>query len=133
MPGPQQTRTPGNAILPLAGTDLGDALDDLAHIHPGLDLIRDGIRLLALDQHDLNTTQVLVTELAGSPDATDAIGAIGMLVQRLTSADTNPALRPLPLQQQKTAALHGERAAHNLTDPDLRNSASKANAALDQH
>ncbi|CAL9667449.1 hypothetical protein SUDANB145_07234 (plasmid) [Streptomyces sp. enrichment culture] len=125
--------TAGNAVPSLDGTDLGDALDDLTGIHAGLDLIRDGIRLLALDRHDLNTTQVLVAALAGSPDATDVIGAVGMLVARLTSPDSNPCLRTLPLDQQKETALHGEHAAFDLTNPDLRNSASNANAAIDGH
>ncbi|RSN50504.1 hypothetical protein DMH12_24790 [Streptomyces sp. WAC 04229] len=124
--------TPANAVPPVDGTELGDCLEDLADIHPGIDLIRDGLRLLAHDRLDLNQTQVLLATLAGSPDSTDLLGAIGHLIARLSNPDTNPALRQLPLDQQKTAAHQGWLTTHNLTDPDLRNSAANANAALDQ-
>lgn len=123
--------TDGNAVPNIDGTDLGDTLADLDGIHEGLDLIRDGIRLLAHDRLDLNTTQVLLAALAGSPDSTDLLGAIGQLVARLASADTNPALRTLPLDQQKQAAHQGWLTSHSLDDPDLRTSTATANAALD--
>jgi len=123
--------TGDNAVPPITGTDLGDVLDDLEGIHAGIDLIRDGLRLLALDRHDLNDTQVLLATLAGSPDGTDVLGAVGQLVARLANPDSNPALRTLPLDAQKTARRHGELTAYHLGDPDLRDSASNANAALD--
>ena len=132
MNGPHHLHTEGNAIPSVDGTSLGDTLDDLAHIHPGIDLIRDGLRLLAHDRHTLPTTQLLIAALAGSPDSTDVLAAIGQLVERLTNPDLNPTLRTLPLDQQKTATHHGWLTAHNLTDPDLRNSAANATAALDQ-
>ena len=123
--------TEGNAVPNVDGTDLGDTLADLEGVHAGIDLIRDGLRLLAHDRHTTSTTQVLLAMLAGSPDGTDVLGAIGQLVERLTNADTNPAIRNLPLDQQKTAAHQGWLTAHNLADPDLRASASNACAALD--
>lgn len=123
--------TSGNQVPSVDGTDLGDVLDDLAGIHPGLDLIRDGIRLIAHDRHDINTTQVLIAALAGSADGTDILAAGGHLVARLTNPDTNPALRTLPLDVQKDAAHQGWLTAHHLTDPDLRNSAATANHTLD--
>ncbi|MFG2970816.1 hypothetical protein ACGFZS_46860 [Streptomyces sp. NPDC048288] len=116
--------TSGNAVPSVDGTDL-------AGIHPGVDLIRDGIRLIAHDRLDRNTTQVLIAALAGSGDGTDVLAAIGHLIARLTNADTNPALRHLPLDIQKQAAHQGWLTAHNLTDPDLRNSAATANHTLD--
>lgn len=124
--------TSDNAVPPITGTDLGDTLEDLEGIHAGIDLIRDGLRLLSLDRHDLNTTQVLLATLAGSPDGTDVLGAIGQLVARLTNPNSNPALRSLPLDAQKDARRQGELTAYHLGDPDLRDSASNANAALDQ-
>lgn len=130
MAGPYPS-TPGNAIPSVDGTDLGDCLEDLAGIHPGIDLIRDGLRLLAHDRHDLNTTQLLLAMLAGSPDSTDVLGAIGHLVARLSNPDTNPALRQLPLDTQKETAHQGWLTAHNLTDPDHRHTTSNACAALD--
>ncbi|WP_432185476.1 hypothetical protein [Streptomyces tendae] len=124
--------TSDNAVPPITGTDLGDVLEDLEGVHAGIDLIRDGLRLLALDRHDLNDTQVLLATLAGSPDGTDVLGAIGQLVARLTNPNTNPTLRSLPLDAQKDARRQGELTAYHLGDPDLRDSASNANAALDQ-
>lgn len=131
MTGQHHFHTAGNAVPNVDGTELGGTLTDLQAVHAGIDLIREGIRLLAHDRHDLNTTQVLLAVLAGSPDSTDVLAAIGQLVARLTNPDTNPAIRPLPLDQQKTAAHQGWLTQHNLADPDLRDTASRACAALD--
>lgn len=120
--------TAGNAVPPL-DADLAGALDDLANIHAGIDLIRDGIRHLALDRHTADTTQTLLAALAGSAGA-DVITAIGHLVARLADADHNPALRTLPFTAQKAARRHGEQAAYHLTDPDLATHASEASAAI---
>ncbi|MEU0625002.1 hypothetical protein ABZ329_29595 [Streptomyces rubiginosohelvolus] len=120
--------TEGNAVPPL-DPDLAGALDDLAGIHPGIDLIRDGIRHLALDRHTPDTTQTLLATLAGSSGA-DAITAIGHLIARLANADHNPALRGLPLDTQKQAQRHGEQAAFHLNDPTLHQPASEASAAI---
>jgi hypothetical protein len=131
MNGPHHVHTDGNAIPNVDDTDLGGTLTDLADVHAGIDLIRGGLRLLAHDRHDLETTQVLLAVLAGSPDGTDVLGAVGQLVERLTSPDTNPILRTLPLDQQKEVAHQGWLTAHNLLDPTLRDTASQACAALD--
>jgi hypothetical protein len=125
------THTSGNAVPNIDGTELGGVLEDLADIHPGIDLIRDGIRLLAHDRHTLPGTQLLLATLAGSPDALDIVGAIGLLIARLTDPDTNPTLRSLPLDQQKEAARNGWLAQHALSDPDLRGPAAAANSHLD--
>ncbi|MGV9891711.1 hypothetical protein [Streptomyces sp. NPDC003395] len=130
MSGPYPS-TEHNAVPNVDDTDLGGILADTADIHAGIDLIRNGIRLIAHDRHDINTTQLLLATLAGSPDGTDILGAIGQLVARLASADTNPALRTLPFEQQKKATHQGELTAYTLNDPDLRNPAANANAALD--
>lgn len=120
--------TAGNAVPPL-DPDLDGALDDLAGIHPGIDLIRDGIRHLALTRHTADTTQTLLATLAGSAGA-DVITAIGHLVARLANADHNPALRTLPLDVQKTAQRHGEQAAFHLNNPDLHQPTSEASATI---
>ena len=120
-------------VPPVDGTDLGDTLDELGTdpIHPALTLIRDGIQQLAEDQHDLNTTQVLLAALAGSPDGNDLLGALGLLAARLADPDTNVALRTLPFDRQCQAYKHGWETARTLNDPELRNPASNACAALD--
>ncbi|WP_416519981.1 hypothetical protein [Streptomyces achromogenes] len=131
MTGPHHVHTECNAIPNVDDTDLGDTLADLGDVHAGIDLNRDGIRLLAHDRHNLTTTQVLLATLAGSPDGTDVLGAIGQLVERLTNPDTNPALRTLPLDQQKTVAHQGWLTRLALNDPALRETTARACAALD--
>ncbi|MGW2844662.1 hypothetical protein [Streptomyces sp. NPDC001274] len=123
--------TPGNAVPPL-DDEFDGLLDDLAGFHPGVDQIISGVRLLALDRHDLDTTQTLLAVVAGS-DGADLLTALAYLVGRLSAADTNPALRTLPLDRQKRAQQHGEAAVYDLTDPDLHTAASEASAAITSH
>ncbi|MEU0836055.1 hypothetical protein [Streptomyces sp. NPDC005969] len=122
--------TAGNQALPL-DDDLADLLDRLAGVHPGIDLMREGIRLLALDHHDTDQTQTVIAFLAGSSDGTDILTALAHLIARLSNADTNPSLRTLPLDRQKTAQHHGEQAQFHLTDDWLHQHASEASAAID--
>lgn len=131
MGAPNQVHTAGNAVPNVDDTELGDILADLADVHAGIDLIRDGIRHLAHTRHTRDTTQTLIATLAGSADGTDVIGAIGQLIARLTHADTNPALRTLPLDRQKTAQHHGEQGLFALTDPYIHQPAAEACAAID--
>lgn len=114
--------------------DLADILDDLTAnpSHVGITLICQGLAAIATDiSLTINTTQVLLAELAGSPDSTDVLAAVGHLVEHLANADTNPALHALPTNRQEEARKHGWTASYLINDPDLRNSASNANAALD--
>jgi hypothetical protein len=127
----RDVHTPGNAVPPLDDTELGGLLDDLTGFDEGIDLICDGIRNIALRRLPTDRVQLLLATIAGSPDATDVVGAFGRLVERIADADNTPALRDLPLDAQKQAQRQGELTAHALTDPDLRAPASKACAALD--
>ena len=129
MARPNSVHTAGNAVPPLDGTELGGVLEDLEGFHPGIDLIRDGIRLIATDRLTTDQTQTLCATLAGA-NGVDALTAIGLLVARLSNADTNPALRTLPFEQQKAAALHGERLVFDLADDHLHQHASEAAAAI---
>jgi hypothetical protein len=122
--------TDANAVPPLDDTELGIVLDDLAGIHAGIDLIRDGLRLLAHDRLTVEQTQLLAVTLAGGTDGTDVLTAIGHLTARLLNADTNPALRTLPLDVQKDTQRHGELLVHHLADPDLHQHASNASGAI---
>lgn len=122
--------TAANAVPPLDGTELGDLLDDLEGVHAGIDLIRDGLRLLATDRLTIEQTQLLAVTLAGGTDGTDVLTGIGHLVARLTNPDSNPALRALPLDRQKATQLHGELLVHHLGDPDLHQHASNASGAI---
>ena len=125
---------PARPVPSVDASDLGEIHADLTDnpSHPGLRLICHGLHLIATDTNlSVNDTQVLLAELAGSPDSTDVLGALGHLVERLTNPDTNPALRTLAAQTQKDAAHQGQLTCHGLTDPELRTNASEANAALD--
>ncbi|MGW1409506.1 hypothetical protein [Streptomyces sp. NPDC002403] len=124
--------TDGNQVPPL-DDDLAGVLDDLTGIHPGIDHLRNGIRLLALDRHTTDKTQTLLAALAGSSDGTDVLTALAHLIARLSAADTNPCLRNLPLNQQKAVQQHGETALFDLTDPKLHQSASEASGAISSH
>ena len=130
MNGPNHVHTDGNAVPPVDGTGLGDVLDDLDGGHPGIDLIRDGIRLIAHDRLDLDQTQALCAWLAGSADGTDVLTAIGQLVARLTHPDTNPALRTLDFEQQKNTQKAGEALTFALSDPDIHQHAADASGAI---
>ncbi|MFF7190519.1 hypothetical protein ACFZAR_36110 [Streptomyces sp. NPDC008222] len=123
-------RTAAHAAPNVDDTELGDLLADLAGIHAGIDLIRDGIRHLAHDRHTLDGTQLLAVTLAGSPDGTDVLTAIGLLVARLTNPDTNPALRALTHDQQKNTQRAGECLTYALSDPDLHQHAADASGHI---
>ncbi|MEU1134130.1 hypothetical protein ABZ383_30455 [Streptomyces sp. NPDC005900] len=130
MAGPHLAPTTGNAVPNVDDTDLGGLLADLRGVHAGIELILDGLRLIAHDRHSIDRTQTLIATLAGNADC-DLITAIAHTVQRLASADTNPALRTLPLDQQKQVQRHGEQAVFDLTDPYHHQQASEACAAID--
>lgn len=123
-------RTAANAVPPLAGTDLGDTLDVLDGWHAGIDLIRDGLRLIALDRLTLEQTQDLTVVLAGMADGTDVLSALGQLLARITNPDTNPALRQLPLDQQKDVQGAGEFANFRINNPILHQPAANASGAI---
>lgn len=122
--------TDANAVPSLDGTELGGLLEDLSGFDPGIDMLCDAARLIALSRHSVDRTQTLTVSLAGSPDGTDALTMIGLLVAWITNADSNPALRSLDLNAQKTTQLHGELLVHHLGDPDLHQHASNASGSI---
>jgi hypothetical protein len=123
--------TSANAVPSVDDSELGIVLDDLAGIHAGIDLIRDGIRLLAHDRLTLDQTQLLAVTLAGGTDGSDVLTLIGLLVARLTNPDSNPALRGLPFDRQKNTQLHGERLVRHIADDhELHQHASNASGAI---
>lgn len=122
--------TAHNAIPPVDDSELGIVLGDLAGIHAGIDLIRDGLRLLATDRLTTEQTQLLIVTLAGASDGSDVLTAVGHLVARLTNPESNPALRGLDLNAQKNTQLAGERLTFALSDPDLHQHASNASGSI---
>jgi hypothetical protein len=119
---------------PLDGTELEGLLEDLtdgSNIHPGIRQIADGIRAIAEDQTlDIPGTQLVLAQLCGNADV-DTVTIIGALHAWLTNPATNPALRTLPDELRKTVQHQGELADYALRDPDLRQPAATACAALD--
>jgi hypothetical protein len=85
--------TADNAVPPL-DDDLEGILEDLSGIHPGIDQIRAGFRLLALDRLTRDQTQTIISAIGGS-DGADITGLQAAVVARLTDPDTNPCLREL--------------------------------------
>lgn len=131
MAGPQHVHTDGNAI-PALDDEMAGLFDDLASVQDaGIDQILAGLRLIALARHTADHTQTLIATLAGGSDATNVTALIGQVIARLANADQNPALRHLPLEQQKTARHHGELAHYALADPDLHQTAAETAAAID--
>ena len=122
----------------LTATDLDDVLDHLAGLDwiPGIGTILTGIReaqtAVLAGRLDLDATQTLIATTAGSAGA-DLITALAHLAATATNPDTNPALRHLPLDQQKDTQHHGEIALYALTDTDLHQPASEASAAISSH
>lgn len=121
--------TPANAVPPL-DADFEAALDAIRGIHPGLELIADGLRLIALGRTSLDDTQTVTVALAGSPDHQDALALIGYTVGRLTNPESNPGLHKISLTAQKNTQLAGENLVRHLADPDLHQHASDASAAI---
>ncbi|MEV5915732.1 hypothetical protein AB0M00_43480 [Streptomyces chartreusis] len=123
--------TDGNQVPPL-GPDLEDLLEDLTAVHcPGVDQIVAGLRYIALTRHTVDRTQTLISVLAGGSDGLNLVTAIGEIVARLADADTNPALRTLPINRQKDAQRAGELAHLALTDPELHQTAADTCGAID--
>lgn len=131
MTSPEGVHTADNAIPPL-DADLEGLFEDLAAVRDaGVDQILAGLRLIALTPHSIDRTQTLVAVLAGGSDGLNLVNVIGRVIARLADADTNPALRQLPLDQQKNAQRAGELAYLALSDPDLHQTASETCAAID--
>lgn len=124
--------TAANAVPSVDGTDLGDLLDDLDGIDAGIDLHRNALRHTAHARHTRDHTQTLIAAYAGSAGA-DLLTALGLTVQRLADADSNPSLRDLPLDVQKQARLLGEQVAFMLADPELHALAAELAAVIDHH
>jgi hypothetical protein len=82
------------AAAPALDADLTFLLDGLGGAHPGIDLIRDGLRLLAGAELDADRTQIVLYDLVGG-ESLDILTAVALVVRRLTDSATNPALRTL--------------------------------------
>ena len=125
--GPVPSRT--RPVPPLDEDGLGGALDDLAGFHPGIDQIRDGIRLLALDRLDREQTMNVLAALAGTEQS--IVTAIGYLVERLTNPTTNPALTVLAPETAKDVQAYGEQYRYELAEFGPHQHAAEAVGLID--
>ncbi|MFE5614101.1 hypothetical protein [Streptomyces sp. NPDC056524] len=117
------------APVPPLDDALADHLDSIPGVHPGIAMIADGLRLLALDKLTADQTQTIITTLAGA-DA-NVLAAIGLTVQRLTNPDTNPSLNTLDEQTVKDVRQLGEQFAYDLAVLDPGDRLSEAAARID--
>lgn len=118
-------------VAPVDDTPLGDVIANTAGVHAGIDLIREGLLLLATDHLPLDRIPTILATLAGGADGTDLLTAIGHLVARLSDPAANQVLLDLPEQRQKDIERQGEKALYRLTDPWLREPTSEAAALID--
>lgn len=117
--------------VPLLDDDHQALLGELAGVHPALDQILSGFRILALARLTTEQTQTVLHVLGGSTsEGTDLLGVIAATVRRLTDPDTNPALRHLPTEQQDTARQYGDQYAHYDAEFAPRELIAEANAAI---
>ena len=131
MTAPHGVHTADNQV-PSLDDELEDMLAALRGVHPALDLAADAFRHLLLDRLDIDTTQTVIAALGGW-EARNLVALTGAAIARLANPDTNPALRALPLDQQKICQLNGEATAYALNHPDLAQFASDTSAAIDSH
>lgn len=122
--------TAGNAV-PGLGDELAGVLDDVTGVHAGIDLIVDGIKLLALERLTVDQTKTILDTLAGSEGA-DVLTALSLLVARLTDSDSNPCLRGLPHPAQKTVRQLGEQHAYLTAATAPRAAVGDAIGLIDQ-
>jgi hypothetical protein len=123
-PIPSRTRP-----VPPLDDELDGQLEDTAGVHAGIDMIRDGIRLLALDRLSADKTQTILSTIAGA-DA-NVLTALGLLVQRLTDPDENPALDVLDAETAKDVQVLGERFAYDLAELAPGQHTTEAAARID--
>ena len=117
--------------VPGLDEDLAALFEELAAVQdPGINQILAGLRYIALTRYTADQSQTRIAALAGGSDGTNVITAIGRVLARLADANSNPALRTIPLEQQKNARLAGELACMALADPDLHQTASETCAAI---
>ncbi|QGZ53342.1 hypothetical protein GPZ77_34495 (plasmid) [Streptomyces sp. QHH-9511] len=98
-------------------------------IHPALDLFVDAMRFLAVDRLTADQTQSALVTLAGA-DAS-ALVVIGLVAQRLTNPDTNPALNTLDADTAKDVRQLGEQFAYDLAVLDPGDRLNEAAARID--
>jgi hypothetical protein len=115
--------------VPPLDDDLEEHMEALRGIDEGLDLALDGLRHVLLARHDQDRTQTLVAALGGW-EKRNLVALTGRIIARLADPDTNPALRTLPLEQQKLARQAGADTAHWLGHPSLTTTASDTSAAI---
>lgn len=99
MTAPAKPTTQAPDTVPAAAAvldeDTEDLLAGLQGIHPGLDLIADGARLLLTDTLDRDQAQTILAAVSASSDGTDLAGLTAALIAHLTNPDTTPCLRQL--------------------------------------
>lgn len=107
--------------------------DDLDGFHEGVDLIRDGLRLICLTPLTRDQTQTLLATLAGRRDGTDVLGLFTATVVRLMRAETNPCLRELDADTRSNLDRMAFDFAIEMDEYAPRDYASEAAAQIDPY
>ncbi|MBM9509952.1 hypothetical protein [Actinacidiphila acididurans] len=82
---------PAATVVPPLDDEIEGIADDLTGIHPGVDLIRDG--LLTLVQSGLTRGQTLtVLATLGGSEGADVVSLLAAVIARLANPDANPGL-----------------------------------------
>lgn len=118
------------AAVPPLDQDHADLDEGLFGIHAGLDLIRAGFRLLALERLTADQTQTIIAALAGSEDS-DVLGLLNATVKRLTDPAMNPALHGISERRVQRAQSLAEVFDHLVAVSGLRGIGSETSRALD--
>lgn len=130
---PNGVHTADHAVPPL-DTDTVDLFDDLAGIHPGIDQILSGLRLIAVDRHSVDTVPTLLAALAGGTHGNpDILRALTTVLVRLGDPATNPALRALTPRRAQQVRAHTRQWDHYDTDFAPRALLAEAAGWADPH
>lgn len=119
-----------DAVVPPLDAEHAGLDEDLQGIDAGVDMVRAGLRLIALSAHTPDETQTLLASLAGSADGTDVLGLLTATVARLMNADLNPALRALDPDVQKNLARMAEGFTYDMTSYAPRDYPAEACALI---
>ncbi|CAM5500474.1 MULTISPECIES: hypothetical protein [Streptomyces] len=124
------TWTPAtDTTIPPLDDESQGLFEDLYGFTAGLDLVLDGLRLIALDRHTLDATNAHLAVLAG--DGPSITELITRLVVRLGDSNQNPALRDLPADRQDAIRQLTADYAALTTESNLRQLVSETTAAID--
>ncbi|WP_399559046.1 hypothetical protein OIA45_49090 (plasmid) [Streptomyces chartreusis] len=116
--------------VPALSTDIADLVDDLTGFHPVLDRAVAALADLATADLDADGSQSVVAAL-GAFDTGNVATLLGLVVRRIASPDSNPALADLPADRKQTLRRLGAEYAAALDDSYVGQLAAEASAVIE--